>query len=114
VRSYESFVIGSDEGPIDWDGTTLQVVGGEEFREEVKNKMTTRKILDDEITDLVEFASTQLSIDRRMLLKPRGWKERRARHDAFSLLVNEYGVSVREVAKVGGVSPPAVLKALKK
>jgi REP element-mobilizing transposase RayT len=112
IRSYESFVTDSEDGPVDWDVTTQSIVGCEQFQEEIKAKIMKRELEKNGIADLVEFASSQLSIDRSLLLEPRGWAERRARHRVFSLLVTEYGVSLRQVAKAFGVSPTAVLKAV--
>jgi len=114
-RHYREFVIDEEDSPIDWDKTITSIIGDKDFVKdvEVSNEIDQKE---DELSNqnLIEIVSSKLHVKPKLLLNPRGWSERRLRHEAFVILVNKYGLSARKVAQVFTVSPTAVVKALKK
>ncbi len=113
-RQYEEFIMGEDDGPINWAKTTGSIIGDKEFIETLKDSKEENKEKKLNNKDLIENVSKQLHIRPELLLNPQGWPDRRLRHQAFAILVNKYGISATEVARAFKVSPMAVIKALKK
>jgi len=112
-RQYEKFVTGADDGPINWHKTHVSIIGDNEFVEHVQQTENKGENYEHDKKDLVSFVSSILSVGREILLNPRGWNERRLRHRAFSLLADEYGYSVSQIARAFNVTARAVIKALK-
>ena len=111
---YEEFVMGDENGPVDWAKSFTSVVGCEEFLKKVE----TSKDWDDEERmsprGLIETLSRQLGVKPELLLNPRGRVERALRHEGFMISVGMYGLSASEVARAFGVSPTAVTKVLRR
>jgi putative transposase len=113
IRLYEEFVTGAEEGPVDWGDTAATIVGMSDFEEQIRFKTAAKKRRDSENVDVAHLVSCDLGVEQRVFLNPSGRDERRRRHRAFAILVNEYGFSLSEIARSAGVSTTAVVKALK-
>lgn len=113
IDLYRNFVLGNDEGPVDWVRTNAIVVGDEKFQTEMEARLKKGRYYGDS-QDLVRLASRELAVEPELLLSPRGRSERRVRHRAFTVLVERHGLSLSRVAREFGVSPTAVMKALRK
>lgn len=110
---YEKFTIGEDDGPINWRKSSQIIVGDNDFLKKVKPMIDNKKVASSIPEDLVNFASTILTISPNTLLNPRGRIERQIRRQAFKLLADKYGYSATKIAKSFKVTPWTVLKGIK-
>ena len=118
IRDYEEFVLGVEEGPVNWSKPLGLVIGDKSFvkKFEVSKEAKTdvkQGLNAGELKVLVNEVSCRLGVKSRLLLCPLGKKERQLRREAFRILINEYGLSLRKVAKLFNISAPAVLKAVR-
>jgi putative transposase len=111
---YEDFVMGEGEGPVDWTDFTESTQDGESQADEstgaagvVYGETPDRK-------GLLAAVEARVGLDSEKLLNPRGREQRALRHEAFSILANEFGLSDSQVARVFEVSPNAVGKVLRR
>jgi REP element-mobilizing transposase RayT len=115
LSRYKEFVIGVDDGPIDWRKTKISIIGDKDFIENFE-KLTdidrTKDVKNQNNEDLLHIVSLQLQVSPSVLLYPRGWNERRLRHEAFKVLINQHGLSMRHVAQLFNISPASVVKTL--
>lgn len=115
-KRYEAFVLGLDDGPVDWSTTGSGVViGDEEFIKKTSaadGAINKGRLVESDFDDLISKVSSQLGIDGRLILSPSGLIEKKLRHEAFRILVGEYGLSSRRVAQLFRVSPMTVIKAI--
>jgi len=112
-RSYEEFVLGDQEGPIDWSDTSEAIIGDNDF---VKNFEFLRPRNRRDATrrrDLVEGVSCELGVDPESLLNPRGYTQRRLRHQAFTILAESHKLSAAEIGRMFRMCRSTVAKALK-
>jgi REP element-mobilizing transposase RayT len=112
-NSYQAFVLGTDEGPVEWQATQSAVIGDANFLERHDNPIDEEK---EELGDkeLLKLLSRQLGVKPVSILKPRGHAMRRLRHRAFVISAEEYGISATRLARMFDVSAMAVAKVLKK
>jgi hypothetical protein len=62
---------------------------------------------------VASLVSRRLGVALIAMQNPQGWLERRARHRVFSILSNEYGYSMRKIARAFNVSVTAVAKSVR-
>lgn len=111
-RLYESFVMGEDSGPIDWSDLSAPAAVNGDMRGE---SIETRLIAAEECPDddcLIKAVAERLGVNPSILLDPRGRRERKLRHEAFSILVRGYGLSAYRTSRLFNVTPRTVGKAV--
>ena len=91
--NYTKFVLGADNGPINWDD---------------------KKIAIGPIDKIIQRAVNEYGISSRVLLSPSGMTEHRARQNVIYSLYNEHGYKIREIARSFKMSHTAVAKIIKK
>lgn len=107
-RLYEAFVMGNDDGPIDWKKTKQFVIGERDFIEDFKDEKNigaTRVSNKIAIKDLV---TDKMGLNWQWLLRPEGIEQRRRRHNLVRKLLEEYGYTKSEVARAFNISVTAV------
>lgn len=115
---YETFVLGGEEDLSRWTDPSVMVIGDKDFTEKFR---ITKDPVENEIgelnksdfEDLMRRLAECLGVKFESLLKPKGRDEQRMRHNAFRILIREYGLSVRRVAHLFKVSPTAIVKVLR-
>jgi len=111
---FENFVTGAEDGPVDWNDANSVIIGSSDFKDEIRLRTIRKTRGDVRSADLVELVAQRLGVEPGVISAPRGIEERRIRHNAFAILVDEYGFSLSEVARGIGVSATAVMKAVRK
>ena len=111
-RRYEDFVRGEDNGPIKW-ANSGSIIGEEKFIGNIGLLGEDNEVTKVDSKKLLETVSAQLEVESEILLNPQGWSQRRLRHKAFRILVNKFGISASEVARMFKVSSMAVVKVLR-
>jgi len=115
LERYREFVMSEEDGPINWQETTVLIIGDEAFVNDVEESKDIDQKEDElESQDLIGIVIKELQVTPQVLLNPRGWSERRLRHEAFKILIDKYGFSIRHVARVFNISPTSIVKVLKK
>lgn len=112
VRCYVKFVLGMDQGPMDWDIKSVIVVGDEDYWQNVherKPAVDQENLSDKEILDLI---TTRFEVKIRLLIAPHGWEEKRFRRKLIRYLVDEVGLKPARVMHLCHVSRSAVQRAL--
>lgn len=118
-RYYESFVLGIEDGPVNWaKSQSGEVVGNRAFIKRFehthkKEVVEAEDLKNKDFADLIKKISKRLGIDERIVLDPVGRVEKYARHQVFHILVNDYGLSYRRVARIFRISPMTVINALR-
>jgi len=119
-KRYQEFVLGVDESPVDWDKYAVPVIGDSDFINRV-SKHTDREIHDSgmllgisNLRDLLKTVSAKIGVEPKSLLRPVNNQERQLRQQAYQILTDKYGLSLRVIGRMFNVSAPAVLKALRK
>ncbi len=109
-HDYEEFTLDRESGPIDWNKVSNLVVGDDNFAKDLRKLEENEEADSFDSEKLIKILSVRLEGKPKSLLNPRGQKERRIRHEAFRILVTEYGFSAARVSRVFGVSAMAVAK----
>ncbi len=107
---YENFVMGEDDGPIDWGESAPSATGDD--RSGVGTGRTGILSFEEcpDESELLGEVAVELGVSYPVLLDPRGRRERSLRHEAFSILVRRYGLSVSRVSRLFGVTHRTVAK----
>jgi REP element-mobilizing transposase RayT len=114
-KRYEAFVMGTDDGPTDWNEKSARIVGDRRFVKQLGlNKDDDDRPISVDPKELLKNISNNLACDQSHLVKPANMKERQLRNQAYRILAEEYGLSLRTIGNLFGRSAPSVLKALKK
>lgn len=119
VRRYEAFILGTEVDPVDWGSRSKLIIGADSFVEKIISSSSAefsdkRNFERGDVGVLIKQVSKRLGIKSEVILRPWGRKERLLRQEAMRILVKEYGLSLRTVGRLVGVSAPAVLKTLRK
>ncbi len=124
IKHYEKFIIGDVNDPVDWSSSTMDpVLGDDDFVKKVSFEIkksqpdlvkpkTLELDFKKDLSELMLKISNHLGIAYEVLQNPIGIDERKLRHEAFNILVNEHGFSMRRVAAIFSVTPRTVKKAL--
>jgi len=91
-RRYDEFVLGEDEGPIDWDKKTT---------------ITYR------IEYIINSLCCEMAIERSALMNPRGYKQKANRHRLIKKLHVEYNFKPLQIAHAFNLSRPTISVILK-
>ncbi len=113
-RRYKQFAQSENDGPVNWTETRESVIGDDEFVEFVEVSKCRAKERNLDVKNLIVAVSRQLGVTSELVLNPRGRVQRKLRHEAFRILVDDYHFSISQVARAFGVFPNAVASALKK
>jgi REP element-mobilizing transposase RayT len=89
INQYKNFVMGDDEGPVEWGHRILKVRTPEYF---------------------IRYLAKELAVEKSILTAPRGRFEKAVRRKAAMSLINKYGLNYHETAKVLGITPGAISK----
>ena len=92
VESYERFVLGNDDGPVDW---------------------SDRKISVGLVDKILRRAMREFGIPERVLLAPQGRRERHVRQHVIYSLHQESNYTQLDIARAFQISHTAVAKILK-
>ncbi|OGC42853.1 hypothetical protein A2Y85_06200 [candidate division WOR-3 bacterium RBG_13_43_14] len=90
-KYYRQFVLNEENGPVDWENPKLKIIN---------------------TSMIIDHLCEELKINRKNLLDPHGYTERKQRHEAVKLLVNEYGLKRYEICNIFGLSYRMTLKIL--
>lgn len=91
IENYRKFVIGEENGPIDWGSQRLNIINE---------------------SMIIDCVCNELMINRKSMLYPKGYTERKKRHEAFQLLVNKYGLTIKHLMNIFGLSYMAISRHL--
>ena len=86
-RRYEEFVLGNDDGPIDWDKKTT---------------ITYR------IDYIVNGLCREMAIDRPVLMNPGGYKQKANRHQIIKTLHAKYNFKPSQIAHALNMTRPTI------
>lgn len=114
INRYRKFVLGSANGPIDWDMKSAVVVGDDEFKQEVRERQIPAGQEDLSDKQILELITTCFKIKPRLLFAPNGWGEKRLRGKIIAYLVEEVGLKPPRVAQLCRISHITVYRALHK
>ncbi|MEO0227943.1 MAG: transposase [candidate division WOR-3 bacterium] len=114
VERYREFVLGVEDGPVNWRKVADSIIGDAKFIEKIEVSIDDGKEDEWQAEDLLKALSGQLKVKVESLLEPRGYKMREIRHKAFVILAAKYGLSAARIARMFKVSATAVAKVLKK
>jgi hypothetical protein len=92
IQRYREFVLGADEGPVDWSHHRLKIRNGK---------------------PLLEIIAQEFEIDPTTITTPKGRMERMLRRQAAIQLVKKYGLNTYETAKILKMTPSAISKFIK-
>jgi len=113
-QPYREFVLGVEDGPVNWRKASGSIIGEAKFIEEIEESIDDDQDDGWSDEDLLKVLSGRLKVKPELLLKPRGLAMRKLRHKAFAILAEQYGLSAARVARMFKVSATAVVKVLKK
>lgn len=114
-KQYAAFVINEEEDPIDWDRSRLYVVGDEKFQKYINDRYKKiKKKTHTSSLNSIRLACNEFKISKKMLLNPRGQREREIRHQAILFLVNDRGFNQTHVAHALQISRLTVINVLKR
>lgn len=91
IENYRKFVISAENGPIDWGSQKLNIINE---------------------SMIIDHVCNELMISRKSMFYPRGYAERKKRHEVFRLLVNKYGFKIKEIMNIFGLSYMAISRYL--
>ncbi len=109
---YEAFVLGSDNGSVDWQMKSEVIVGDEDFKQEVSEKRTHERqenLSDERIYELI---NVRFKMEPRLLFAPHGLEEKRLRHAIIRYLVNDVGIKPSRITRLFRVSCSGVHRVL--
>jgi REP element-mobilizing transposase RayT len=89
IPQYINFVMGNDEGPVDWGHRILKIRSREYF---------------------IRALAEEFAVETTVLTAPRGWQEKTLRRKAAMLLKTKYGLSINETARILGITPGTISK----
>lgn len=124
---YEEFVSSTEIDSVDWTDPRVTVVGDSRFCRMVEKSLdedgrsddsgpieaTSTPADDTTILRVADMVSRRLGVEFSVLLRPQGRSDRSTRHKAFMIMAGEYGLSLRRIARLFGVSQAAVSKAIR-
>jgi len=113
-RLYEAFVLGVDDGPVDWKKTNQTVIGDGNFIESFEKERSDRGIEVISKLAIKDLVTNDLGLDMAKLLRPEGIEQRRLRHDLIRKLAVEYRYTKSEIARAFNLSVTAVTSILRK
>jgi REP element-mobilizing transposase RayT len=114
-KQYASMVMDVEEDPVDWERARLYVVGDRGFKRYINDtyKKSKRKRKPSTM-DPIHLACDEFKITKKMLLYPRGQKERKIRHRVILSLINDQGFNQTQIASALRISRLAVMNVLRK
>jgi REP element-mobilizing transposase RayT len=112
IKQYINYVNGDKADPVDWDLKNYNVVGDGSFCLHIKNINREKRSAKIKPHDIITIICSDLATDRDRLLRPSGREERILRHRAFLHLIDKYGYTCSEVARLFKVTRLTVLKAV--
>ncbi len=114
IDRYKNFVLGTANGPIDWDMRSLVVVGDSEFKQKVEERETTKEKKSTSNEEICEYITEQFGINLRQFLYPNGWEEKRLRKKIIVHLIEEVGLKPQQIAQLCDISRVTINRALRK
>jgi len=93
VESYERFVLGNDDGPVDWNDKKISITL---------------------VDPILKKVFTEFGVPQKVLISPRGITERRKRQEIIIILHQNFGYKCQQIARAFQISHAAVAKILKK
>jgi putative transposase len=114
IRQYADYVNGNIKSPVDWDMNNYNVVGDGPFYLYVKNLNKGKRRVTIKSHDIMKIICLDLNIELDNLLHPSGRDERILRHKAFYLMLDKYGYSVSDIARIFKVTRLSVMKGIAK
>jgi len=114
-KQYASMVVDDKEDPVDWEQARLYVVGDEKFQKHINNTYKKRKKKTNTSSiNPIRLACDEFKISKKMLLHPRGQRERKIRHQVILFLINDQGFNQTHVAHMLRISRMSVINVLNK
>jgi len=110
-KAYRRFIMGDDNGPVDWDAMSASaegIVGNEYFREAVDARLKRRGEIEKLHKDPLILVSRLLQVSPGMFKKPKGSEERALRRKAIRILCHEYRLGIRQIARMFDMAPSSV------
>ncbi|HEX7320577.1 MAG TPA: transposase [bacterium] len=89
IQRYQEFVMGADEGPVDWDHRRLKIRDGR---------------------PLLEIIAQEFEVDQTQIVTPKGRVEKMLRRQAAVQLMGKYGLNTYETATILKMTPSAISK----
>ncbi|MGD8979885.1 MAG: hypothetical protein PVH23_07425, partial [candidate division WOR-3 bacterium] len=114
IDRYKAFVLGTANGPIDWDMRSLMVVGDSEFKQKLGERGTTKEEKSMSNKKICEHITEQFGINLRQFLSPNGWEEKRLRKKIIVHLIEEVGLKPQQIAQLCNISHVTINRALRK
>ena len=114
INRYREFVLGTANGPIDWDMRSAVVVGDDEFKQELRGREIPKGQAELSDKEILGFITMRFKIKPRLLFTPNGWDEKRLRSKIIKCLVEEVGLKPSRVAQLCNISHITVYRALQK
>ena len=114
LHQYKEFVETNKSDPVDWEDRLSSVIGDKNFindQEDMIRQDTGEIVNPDHAFKLV---IKKLGVHSDAILRPRGMNQRKLRHKAFRILLEDYGLSCAEIARLCEVSVSAVAKVMRK
>lgn len=88
-QRYKEFVLEEVDEPVDWTKKAIKIVN---------------------MKSLIEMACKELHIEKTILYNPRGWAEKKRRHEVVRILMEKYCLPARQIADFLGLSRMAITK----
>jgi hypothetical protein len=107
-------VLGTANGPIDWDMRSLLVVGDLDFKQKLEERGTTKEEKSMSNKKICEHITEQFGINLRQFLSPNGWEEKRLRKKIIVHLIEEVGLKPQQIAQLCNISHVTINRALRK
>lgn len=113
-HQYKIFVETDEPDPVNWEDRLSNVVGDKNFIEaqEVKIRRDAGEIVSPDYA--FKRVKEKLGVHSDVLARPHGMNQRKIRHKVFKILVEEYGLSCSQIARLCKVSASAVAKVMRK
>ena len=115
-QRYKEFVAGTDEGPVSWAKRSPVTVGDTKFKVNVESEIQKQKDYQQHVQEEdgeIQTVLNSLEYTREMVTTPHGKQEKERRRHVLYLLVNDYHLPIRQVARFFHVSPTTVMNARK-
>jgi hypothetical protein len=114
IDRYKEFVLGTANGPIDWDMRSLMVVGDSEFKQKVEERETTKEEKSTSNEEIYEHIIEKFGVNLRQFLSPNGWEEKRLRKKIIVHLIEKVGLKPQQIAQLCNISRVTINRALRK
>lgn len=111
---YEKFVRGSDNGPVDWNARSIEVVGNECFQRGVRGRIDRKDQMNLTEKQIYEIIMEHFGVKPHLLSTPIGYKEKRLRRKILAYLVEDVGLKPQLVRRLLRISHMTMHRALSK